>query len=166
MPVLSEDLRQAIENYTHRYATRQAALLPALHLIQDRFRCVPAAAIEELADLLDLHPAQVYDTLSFYGFFRDAEHPLGKFRVWVCRSLPCMLRGGEDLLDGLCRYLHVEPGQTTPDGSFTLEYAECLGACELAPCLLVNDECHGPLTLEAARQLLDQLRQQGGQHGI
>ncbi|MCS7167825.1 MAG: NAD(P)H-dependent oxidoreductase subunit E [Gemmatales bacterium] len=166
MPLLSEDLRQAIEDYTRRYATRQAALLPALHLIQERFRCVPREAIEELADLLDLHPAQVHDTLSFYGFFRDAGNPLGRFRVWVCRSLPCMLRGGEEILDDLCHYLNIQPGQTTADGAITLEFAECLGACELAPCLLVNDECHGPLTQESARQLVAQLRRAGVQHGV
>lgn len=166
MPILTETMRQQIESYTQRYATRQAAVLPALHLIQDHFRCVPLQAIEELADLLHLHPAQVHDTLSFYGFFRDEHCPLGKYRVWVCRSLPCMLRGSDELLQALCQHLAIQPGQTTADGSISLEVAECLGACELAPCLLVNDQHHGPLNPESARQLLDHLRQQGGHHGL
>ncbi|GBD35822.1 NADH-quinone oxidoreductase subunit E [bacterium HR36] len=166
MPILTETMRQEIEAYTQRYATRQAALLPALHLIQRHFHCVPLAAIEELADFLGLHPAQVHDTLSFYGFFRDEKHPLGRHRVWVCRSLPCMLRGGEQLLEDLCHHLGIQPGQTTSDGSITLEFAECLGACELAPCILINDECHGPLDSDTARNLIEKLRQQGAEHGI
>jgi NADH-quinone oxidoreductase subunit E len=166
MPMLAENLRQQILAYSQRYATRQAALLPALHLIQQQFRCIPLRAIEELADLLDLHPAQVHDTMSFYGFFREERCPLGRHRVWVCRSLPCMLRGGEEILDDLCRYLEVQPGDTTADGSITLEFAECLGACELAPCILVDDVCHGPLHPETARRLVETLRQQGERNGV
>ena len=166
MAVLSEDMQREIMAFTQCYATKQAALLPSLHLIQERFRCVPLKAIEELAKLLDLHPAQVYDAMSFYGFFRGEDRPLGKYRVWVCRSLPCMLRGADELLIEICRHLDIEPGETTPDGSITLEVAECIGACEVAPCVLVNDECKGNLTPESARHLLDELRRQGGENGI
>ena len=67
-----------------------------LHLVQDELRCVPLEAIREIADLLDLSPAEVHDTMSFYGFFPQA--PIGDVRVWVCRSISCMLRGGEELL--------------------------------------------------------------------
>jgi len=166
MASLTQEMREEISRFTQRYATKQAAVLPALHLIQERFRCVPLKLVEELADLLDLHPAQIHDTLSFYGFFRGEDQPLGKYRVWVCRSLPCMLRGAEELLDEICRHLHIKPGETTSDSAITLEVAECLGACEIAPCLLVNDERYGHLTPETARQLLDQLRQQGASHGV
>ena len=62
---------------------------------------MPLEAIGEIADMLDLSPAEVHDTMTFYGFFRDGENPLGKTRLWVCRSLACMLRGGEELLDAL-----------------------------------------------------------------
>jgi len=74
---------------------------------------VPLEAICEIADILDLHPAEVHDVMSFYGFFRDEKQPLGRHRVWVCRSLSCMLCGGEKLLAELCRRLGVQPGQTT-----------------------------------------------------
>src|SRR4029079_16330813 len=98
MPVLSEDLRQKILAYVPRYPSKQAATLPALHLVQDELRCVPLPAIKEIADILDLSPAELYDAMSFYGFFRDEKRPLGKRRLWVCRSLACALRGGEELL--------------------------------------------------------------------
>jgi len=81
-----------------------------VHLVQDELRCVPREAIKEIADLLDLSPAEVYDTLTFYGFFREEDNRLGNTRVWVCRSLACMLRGGEELLGHLCQKLNVQPG--------------------------------------------------------
>src|SRR5205823_2659313 len=83
----------------------------------------------EIAQLLDLSPAEVHDTMTFYGFFRPKENPLGRTRVWVCRSLPCMLKGGEELLGHLCDKLGLEPGKTTADGAISLEFAECIGAC-------------------------------------
>jgi NADH-quinone oxidoreductase subunit E len=157
MPVLTPKMREQIEAYFPRYPSKQAVVLPALHIVQDELRCVPLEAVEEIAELLELHPAQVQDTLSFYGFFRSADRPLGKHRVMVCRSLPCMLRGGENLLRELCASFRLKPGETHADGRFTLEFAECLGMCEGAPCLLVDDELHGNLTPERAARLLDEL---------
>src|SRR5947208_131841 len=140
MPALSADLRQRILSYLPRYPRKQAVTLPALHLVHDELRCVPLEAIREIADLLDLSPAEVHDTMSFYGIFRDEKNPLGKTRLWVCRSLACMIRGSDQLLADLSRKLDVKPGGTTTDGKISLEFAECIGACEGAPCVLVNDE--------------------------
>jgi NADH-quinone oxidoreductase subunit E len=145
--LLTEDLRDSIRALFPRYPTRQAATLPALHLIQERLGCVPIQAVVELAELLKLAPAQVQDTLSFYGFFAQ-EKPLGRTRIWVCRSISCAARGGEELLEYLCEKLGVRPGQTTPDGRATLQFAECLGCCESAPAMLVNEELHSCLTKE------------------
>ena len=98
MSFLSEDIRQKIIAELPKYPTKRAVTLPALHHVQDALRCVPLDAIKEIADILDQHPAEVHDTMSFYGFFRDPEHKLGKNRLQVCRSLSCMLRGGEEVL--------------------------------------------------------------------
>ncbi len=140
MSVLSEEIRQKIRDHFSRYPNKQAVTLPALHMVQEELKCVPRAAVEEVAELLELAPSQIYDTLSFYGFFRDEDKPVGKKRVWICRSLPCMLRGGDELLAEVCDRLHLSPGETTPDGSMTIELAECLGACDGAPCILIDDE--------------------------
>ncbi len=140
MSALSEEIRSKIVELCSRYPSKQAVTLPALHLVQEIYNCVSDQAVEEIAGLLELTPAQVHDTLSFYGFFRDAAHPLGKKRVWICRSISCSLRGGEDVLRDVCEQLHLQPGETTDDGSLTIEFAECLGACDGAPCMLVNDE--------------------------
>ena len=157
MPVLSEAIRQKIIDLYPKYPTKQAITLPALHMVQDEMRYVPLAAIKEIAELLELHPAEVHDTMSFYGFFKDEQHRLGKHRVWVCRSISCALRGGEELLASLCEKYHVLPGETTPDGKVTLEFAECLGACEGAPCILIDDNCEMNITPEKAEQIIGKL---------
>ena len=157
MGVLSEEIRQQILAYIPRYPSKQAVTLPALHLVHDAMRCVSHEAIREIADLLDLSPAQVHDTMTFYEFFREQDAPLGKTRLWVCRSLACGLRGGDDLLEHLCRKLNVKPGGTTADGKITLEFAECLGACEGAPAVMIDDEHVHDVTPEKADGLVESL---------
>jgi len=154
MAVLTEELRSRIQAEFPKYPNKRAVTLPALHIVHDALRVVPPEAVVEIAELLELHPAEVSDTMTFYGFFHDKEK-LGSRRVWVCRSISCMLRGGEELLVELCQRLGVRPGQTTPDGRITLEFAECLGACEGAPCMLIGDECHMHVTPESAITLID-----------
>lgn len=161
MSALTDDMRRQIAEYLPRYPKKQAATLPALHIVQEEKRHVSREAVEEIAAILELAPAQVHDTLSFYGFFRSEHAPLGKHRVWVCRSLSCMLRGGEDLLAAFCEHLGLEPGQTTADGKITLEYAECLGACDAAPCILINDERRGSLSVDDVPGVIQQLTQCG-----
>ncbi|HEV3237756.1 MAG TPA: NAD(P)H-dependent oxidoreductase subunit E [Gemmataceae bacterium] len=158
MSFLSDELRQKIQAYFPRYPSKQAVVLPALHLVQDELRCVPIPAIREIADMLDLSPAEVHDAMSFYGFFRTEKNPLGKTRLWVCRSLACGLTGGEELLEHLCGRLNVRPGGTSTDGKITLEFAECLGLCEGAPAVLVNDEGRMNVSPDKADALLQELQ--------
>ncbi len=158
MAVLTDNLRKKIQAYLPRYPSKQAVTLPALHLVHDELRCVPHEAVREIADLLDLSPAEVYDTMSFYEFFHEEKQPLGKTRLWVCRSLACALRGGDELLTHLCHKLNVQPGETTADGKITLEFAECLGACEGAPAVMVNDEHRHGVTEERVAMLVEDLR--------
>jgi NADH-quinone oxidoreductase subunit E len=150
---LDKAFRSEIESYFARYPTRQAAVLPALHLIHERFGCVSPQAVMELAELLGLTPADVQDTISFYGFFKQ-EQPQGRYRVWVCRSISCAACDGETLLDYLRNRLGIQPGETTSDGLITLEAAECLGACDQAPAMLVNGVLYGSMTTERLDELL------------
>ena len=158
MSALTDEIRQKIQAYLPRYPSKQAATLPALHIVQDELRCVPLEAIREIADILDLSPAEVHDAMSFYGFFHDEKHPLGKTRLWVCRRLACMLRGGDELLANICEKLHVKPGETTADGKITVEFAECIGACEGAPCVLIDDEARMNIGPDGVDALLGELR--------
>jgi len=157
--VLTAEMVEAIEAYFPRYPTRRAVTLPALHVVHDRLRYVPLQAVREVAELLELHPAEVQDTLSFYGFFKQ-DKPHGRTRVWVCRSISCSLRGADELLEYVSEKLGIQPGETTDDGKITLEFAECLGVCEQAPSVLAGDRVCGCMTKDQIEQLLESLLQE------
>jgi NADH-quinone oxidoreductase subunit E len=154
--VLTPEMTQAIQALLPRYPSKQAVTIPALHIVNDKLRYVPLQAVVEIANLLGLAPAQVQDTLTFYGYFKQ-DKPHGRCRLWVCRSISCALRGADDLLDHLSHTLHVQPGETTPDGRVTLEYAECLGACEHAPCMLADHHLVKSVTLPQADEYVKAL---------
>ena len=156
-PMLNEELREKIRAYLPRYPSKRAVTLPALHLVHEHFRCVPVRAMAEIAEILELAPAEVHDTMSFYGFFPQA--PIGDVRVWVCRSISCMLRGGEEMLEHTCKRLGIHPGQTTTDGKVTVEFAECLGICDFAPAALADDgRTFGPLDEAGADAMIEELK--------
>ena len=162
--VLTDEMVSAIRAYFPRYPTRQAVTLPALHVVNERLRHVPLQAVVEIAELLDLAPAEVQDTLSFYGYFKqDAPH--GQTRAWVCRSISCALRGGEEVLEHICQAAGIEPGQTTPDGKLTLEFAECLGACDFAPCMLAGNTLYKNLSKESADEYLKSVKNGAATNG-
>jgi NADH-quinone oxidoreductase subunit E len=156
-PMLSEAIREKIRAYIPRYPSKRAVTLPALHIVHEHFRCVPHRAMAEIAEILEVTPAEVQDTMSFYGFFPQA--PIGDVRVWVCRSLSCMLTGGEEMLARTCERLGVGPGQTTADGKVTIEFAECLGICDFAPAALADDgRIFGPLNPGAVDAMIEDVR--------
>jgi len=154
--ILTPEMTEAITALFPRYPSRQAVTLPALHIVNDALKYVPRQAVVEIAQLLGLAPAQVQDTLTFYGYFKQ-DQPHGGCRLWVCRSISCALRGADELLDHLSHALHVSPGETTGDGRVTLEYAECLGACEHAPCMLADQMLVRSATKESAEQFVKSL---------
>jgi NADH-quinone oxidoreductase subunit E len=157
IPILKDAIKDKILGLLPRYPSKRALTLPALHLVQEHLRCVPFQAMAEIAELLEITPAEVHDTMSFYGFFPQA--PLGEVRLWICRSLSCMLRGGDELLEHACKRLEIEPGDTTPGGELTVEFAECLGICDYAPAALADDgRVFGPLSEESVVTMLDELK--------
>ncbi|MBI5760655.1 MAG: NAD(P)H-dependent oxidoreductase subunit E [Planctomycetales bacterium] len=159
--VLTAEMRAKIEALFPRYPTKQAVTLPALHIVNEALRCVPMDAIPEIAAMLELSPAQVYDTLSFYGFFKH--EPGGQVRAWVCRSISCALRGGEEVLDSLAHKLCVKPGETTADGKITLEFGECLGLCDFAPAMLANEKVYKNMSVEQVDEVVALLKSQADQ---
>ncbi len=157
MPILSEALKESIRALFPRYPSKRAVTLPALHIVQEHLRCVPFQAMTEIADVLEITPAEVHDTMSFYGFFPQA--PMGEVRVWICRSLSCMLRGGDQMIEHACHKLGIEPGATTKGGELTVEFAECLGICDFAPAALADDgRVFGPLEEKSVDSMLDELK--------
>jgi NADH-quinone oxidoreductase subunit E len=162
--VLNDEILAAIRDYFPRYPSRRAVVLPALHLVNERLGYVPHAAVVEIAGLLELAPAEVQDTLSFYGFFKQ-DRPQGRTRIWVCRSISCAACGGESLLEYLCEKLGIRPGETTPDGRVSLEYAECLGACDYAPAMLAGETLYKSLTKEKIDEFVKSLPPPGTSAG-
>ncbi len=150
-PVLTPEMVAEIQALFPRYPTRQAITLPALHIVNMKLRHVPMAAIPEIARLLELSPAQIHDTLSFYGFFKSEQG--GYVRAWVCRSISCALRGAEDVLEKMCHKLNVNPGGTTADGKITLEFGECLGLCDFAPAVLANEQVYKNVSLDQVDEI-------------
>ena len=131
-PYLTEALKKQIaDTYFHRFPTKRAVLLPALHLVQHEYNWLPPQALEEIAAFLELTPADVLDTASFYEEYWLK--PKGKYLLQVCRSLSCEICGSRQITEHLQKKLNLELGETTPDGKFTLVELECLGSCGTAP---------------------------------
>jgi NADH-quinone oxidoreductase E subunit len=138
---------------------KRSAVLPALYLVQAQLGHVTAQSMRYVAGLLDMTPADVEDVVSFYTMFYTK--PVGRFVLQVCRTLSCALNGAERVTQALSTALGIAPGQTDASGTFTLLEVECLGACDRAPVVMVNDrwhECQGP---EDVGTLLDGLRARG-----
>jgi len=112
-----------------------------------------------VSGLLGITPADVEDVVSFYTMFYT--RPVGKFVLQVCRTLSCALNGAERVTEGLMDKLHIKPGETDPTGTFTLLEVECLGACDRAPVVMVNDAWHECQRPEDAGKLVDDLRSRG-----
>ncbi len=158
MSAISQEIREQIIALLARYPSKQAVTLPALHLVHDTYRTVSNEAIVEIAQLLDLHPSQVHDTMTFYEFFKHDGKKLGETRLWVCRGLACMLRGAYDVLEHCENKLGVRCGETTSNNKVTLEFAECIGACDGAPACLKNDIHIMNVDVAKADQLLAELQ--------
>jgi NADH-quinone oxidoreductase subunit E len=138
---------------------RQSTILYALYLAQGQQGYLTAAAMRHVAQQIGCTPAEVEDVVSYYTMFFTK--PVGTYVVNVCRTLSCALRGAERVTAELCAALNVEPGETDSTGTFTLVEVECLGACDRAPVVMVNDDWHEHLAPEQVREFLDRLRARG-----
>ena len=143
----SPGLVSKIEALAGRYPAKAAALLPVLHLVQNERGHVSAEDERTVAGLLGMPPIKVREVVTFYTMFR--RRAVGRYHIQVCTNLSCMLAGGDSLAAHLEAKLGVKLGGTTADGKFTLTGVECLGACETAPCLMINFDYYG--NLDSAR---------------
>jgi NADH-quinone oxidoreductase subunit E len=144
------------EDIVARYPRPKSALIPLLHLAQEQDGYVAEDAMEHIAELLGITPAEVLGTCSFYEMFK--REPVGDYLVNVCTNISCLLLGGEELLHHLEQRLGIKAGSTTADGAFTLEDVECIAACTEAPCLQVNYRYFHRVTPETADTLIEDLR--------
>jgi NADH-quinone oxidoreductase subunit E len=158
---LTPERRARLEAIAAHYPPerRRSALLPALYLVQDQQGYVSAAAMEQVATLIGVTPAEVEDVVSYYTMFFSK--PVGTYVLQVCRTLSCALNGAERVTDVLARKLGIGVGETDPTGTFTLIETECLGACDRGPVIMVNDRWHECRTPDDAATLIDDLRARG-----
>jgi NADH-quinone oxidoreductase subunit E len=139
-----------------RFPRPKSALIPLLHLAQEQDGYVTNDAMEHLAELIGITPAEVYGTASFYEMFKF--HPVGRYCINVCTNISCQLLGGWELLHHAEESLGIKAGSTTPDGLFTLEDVECIAACTEAPALQVNYRYRYQVSLEQFGELIAELR--------
>jgi len=138
---------------------RKSAILYALYLAQGQQGYLTRAAMEHVAAQVGCTAAEVEDVVSYYTMFFTK--PVGKYVLYVCRTLSCALVGAERVTEALCAALDIQPGETDPSGTFTLLEVECLGACDRAPVVMVNDDWHERLAPGEVRQFVDGLRARG-----
>jgi NADH-quinone oxidoreductase subunit E len=154
-PELTDRTKKKIAEISSRYASKEAALLPVLHLVQNETGFISQQEEKLVADLLDIQPIRVKEVVTFYTMFNQKQ--VGKYHIQVCSNLTCSLLGGESLIDHLKEKLGIAVGETTADQKFTLTTVECLGACEQAPCMMINFDYYGNLDKGKIDDILDKL---------
>jgi NADH-quinone oxidoreductase subunit E len=153
---LPAEVRERLAALRPRYPTTRALLLPALHLAQRAAGgWLPEPVIAAVARELDLPPAEVYGVVSFYDLFH--QKPVGRHRLRVCTNLSCALRGAGEILAALRAELGVDEGEVTGDGRCSYVHFECLGSCDTAPMMMVDDDYRENLTPESARRIAREL---------
>ena len=153
---LSADHEQKLADLLTRYPNKMAACIPLLHLCQEQNGWITPEIVDYVAARLEVGVAHVQGVVTFYTLFN--KKPVGKHQVWVCRTLPCALRGAGSILKHCEQRLGIHAGETTSDGAITLRTAECLASCGTAPMMQVDKAYHENLTPESVDAILDQLR--------
>jgi NADH-quinone oxidoreductase subunit E len=153
--------RARLDEIVTRYPAdrRRSAVLPALYLVPHQQGFITASAMRHVAEALGITPADVEDVVSYYSMFYTK--PVGRFVLNVCRTLSCALNGAERVTEAICAKLKIRPGETDASGTFTLVEVECLGACDRAPIVMVNDAWHERVRPEEVGKLLDDLKVRG-----
>ena len=152
----SEKSKRKIEEIVARYPQKEAALLPVLHITQQEFGSISATQEKMIAKILGIKPIKVREIVTFYSML--SREALGKYHIQVCTNLSCSLLGADNFVDYLAEKLGIEPGETTPDKKFTLSRVECLGACERAPCMMINFHYYGDMDPKKVDEILDGLK--------
>ena len=156
-PPLPADVKEQITELRTRYPTSEAVLLPALHLAQKAWGgWLPDEAIAAVAVELNLPVSKVYGVVTFYDLYH--QRPVGRHRIRVCTNLSCQLRGSEEIMELLHQELGVGEDEITPDGRCSYVHFECLGSCDTAPMMMVDETYHENLTPQTVRQVLKGLK--------
>jgi NADH-quinone oxidoreductase subunit E len=149
---LSEEGVAFVKKELNRYEDRKSAIIPALYRVQKENGWVSPESVTFLSGLMDLPESAIDEVATFYTMFN--RQPVGKFHVQVCCNVSCAMNGGRELADHLCQTFGIKDGDISQDGRYTITRVECLGACDKAPMMQVNDDYHEGLDNEKAVQIL------------
>ncbi len=150
--VLSPDNIKTIKDICQSFNNNAGNLINILHKVQEVFGYLPVEVQEAIAQELSIPVAKVYGVVSFYTFF--TMKPKGKHPVSICLGTACYVRGAEEILEELKKTLAINLGETTPDGLFSLDCLRCVGACGLAPVLMIGEKVHGRVEANDVRRIL------------
>jgi len=158
--MLDDKIKKAITTLQNEYPEKRSALIPALHIAQAEIGYLPHEVQVEIAALFDIDVNEVHGVVTFYDMFY--EKPQGTHVIHVCKNASCMLRGCDLLIENLCEKLDVQPGQTSKDGKWSVVCSECLGACDKAPMMLVDDVVVGPVEVKDLDRIIEEAEKSPG----
>lgn len=153
----TEEEKKDIEFLRSRYPNARSLVLPLLWMIQQRLGWVPEETVALIANELQIPPIWVEEARTWYSMFENKQK--GKYILEVCHNATCAMMGSEEIVEHICHKLKIKVGETTEDGLFSLQYAECLGSCGTGPAMRVGDVCYDKLTPERVDQILSDLRE-------
>ena len=151
----TEENIKKLNDIKGHYPNTQAMVMPALWLAQEQFGWISNEIMEYVADILDIPAEKVLGVVKFYTMYNNKQ--VGKYHLQVCTNVSCMLKGAYDILDYISEKLNIKPGDTTPDGNFTVTEVECLGSCGTAPMMQMNNYYEENLTKEKIDKLVSQI---------
>jgi len=155
---------QWLRTLPERHGGNRTALLPILQEIQARYAQIDGHTMQVVADMLDIHPVEVYSVVSFYSLF--TAQPKGRFAVRLCKTISCAMQGKDQVARQLETDLGIKFGETTTDGMFSLDWAHCLGLCDRGPALLVDETVYTEVTPARVHEILEDCRRQFGIHAL
>ncbi|NTV72657.1 MAG: NAD(P)H-dependent oxidoreductase subunit E [Holophaga sp.] len=155
-------LAEEIRSLAAKLGQNRTSLIPILLEVKRKYHTIDSYAMQVIADLLGIHPVEVNSVVSFYAFLGD--HRQGRFVIRLCRTISCDMQGKSRVKRQLENDLGIGFGETTSDGKFTLEYANCMGMCDQGPAMLVNDRIYTRVTPEKVHEILEECRRVFGVH--
>ena len=160
MAKLSKTAEKQIKEIIARYKDEKTPLMMILSDIQKEYGYIPLEVQELVSEETGIPVAEIYGVVTFYSFF--SLNPKGKYVIGVCLGTACYVKGGQQVIDKFSELLGIKPGETTPDGLFTLSALRCIGACSIAPAVNINGKVYPKMTVGKVQELVDEYRKLGG----
>ena len=151
-----DEKERKLQEIVEKYRNTKGALIPVLHEVQEIYGFLPMSVQKRISESMDIPLSEIYGVVTFYTQF--SLKPKGRFKVSACMGTACYVKGSNKILDELQEKLGIKVGDCTEDGKFSLDACRCIGACGLAPVIMINDDVYGRLTAEDIEKVLEKYR--------